>query len=543
MRLVTRWSWIACLAWLTILPVRAQAMPCCLPDASCAELEPEDCLAFTGRTVPGESCATTDCSPLQACCLAPLSCLDLTPAACRAMGGVSAGEGSRCELEECAVGACCRPDGSCEELDFRACNSVGEVTLATTCEARACEITGACCASLGAGDCEQLSELDCLASGGSYLGDETLCQTSDCTAPGACCLADGTCLQLTSIECSGARGRWWGAGIGCELAGCQPLRACCVVIGIALCLDLEPRACAEVDGFSLDATCSEVDCSRSACCLPDGSCSDLGRSECRASGGQVQPMGTTCATTSCAVEACCFHQDGATTCEDTTAATCTVSAGLPQGPGTSCATADCDTAWGRVCCLPDQSCALSTPTDCIALGGTPLDEDDCATAACERGACCFPVFGGCESLDWWGCFTSDGVFAGAGTECSTIDCEFALPGVVPNGTSDRPGAPLRVRRGTDDEVALDWSPSCSPTVTGYSVHEGAIGLWYSHDVVACANDDLSLTASLVPAAGARYFLVVPVTHEREGSAGVDSLGRERPRSGETCVEHLRLGCR
>jgi len=82
-------------------------------------------------------------------------------------------------------------------------------------------------------------------------------------------------------------------------------------------------------------------------------------------------------------------------------------------------------------------------------------------------------------------------------------------------------------------VALSWFGSCSAADNNYEVYEGAIGTWYSHVPVSCATG--GTTASFAPAAGNRYYLVVPRNAANEGSYGKNSAGVERPSSTAACV--------
>lgn len=108
------------------------------------------------------------------------------------------------------------------------------------------------------------------------------------------------------------------------------------------------------------------------------------------------------------------------------------------------------------------------------------------------------------------------------------------PGAVPDGASV-PGPELTVQKhpGNPANLDLDWSASCSPTATDYSVHEGTIGSWYSHAAIQCGT--FGATQSVItPGAGSRYYLVVPLDPGQEGSYGKDSAGNERPRSSARC---------
>jgi hypothetical protein len=133
---------------------------------------------------------------------------------------------------------------------------------------------------------------------------------------------------------------------------------------------------------------------------------------------------------------------------------------------------------------------------------------------------------------------------GVGTTCAGTSCAaLAFPGHVPNGTASRPGVPLKVRKGAAaPELVLSWSVSCSPDAREYTVHEGRIGSWYSHDALLCTTAGALVTATVTPGAAGRTYVIVPVTAEAEGSYGVSSFGVERPVSGMTCLPVQVLGC-
>jgi hypothetical protein len=83
------------------------------------------------------------------------------------------------------------------------------------------------------------------------------------------------------------------------------------------------------------------------------------------------------------------------------------------------------------------------------------------------------------------------------------------------------------------DIDLDWSPSCGATAADYSVHEGILGDWYSHNAVLCTTAGAT-QVTIGPGSGNRYYLIVPLDDLREGSYGTDSLGAERPRSDIRC---------
>lgn len=108
------------------------------------------------------------------------------------------------------------------------------------------------------------------------------------------------------------------------------------------------------------------------------------------------------------------------------------------------------------------------------------------------------------------------------------------PGRVPDGDAV-PGLPLTLHKNgaNPSDLDLDWSPSCGATAADYSVHEGTLGGWYSHNEALCSTTGAT-EATISPGEGNRYYLVVPLDDRREGSYGTDSLGVERPRSDIRC---------
>jgi hypothetical protein len=116
-----------------------------------------------------------------------------------------------------------------------------------------------------------------------------------------------------------------------------------------------------------------------ACCLPDGSCSDVISSECDSLGGSAQGELTDCTGVVCEpLEACCLPDRS---CEDMGASECD-SQGGTQHEGVVCANTECD--WGQeACCLPDGSCSDVIPSECDSIGGLSQGElTDCADVLC-----------------------------------------------------------------------------------------------------------------------------------------------------------------
>jgi hypothetical protein len=108
------------------------------------------------------------------------------------------------------------------------------------------------------------------------------------------------------------------------------------------------------------------------------------------------------------------------------------------------------------------------------------------------------------------------------------------PGQVPDGRMV-PGTLLRVRKNAVNPNILDltWGASCTSGASDYSVHEGALGTWYSHTSVSCSTGGATAT-SITPAPFGRYYLIVPLDATREGGYGFNSSGTPRPVSTTRC---------
>jgi len=118
-------------------------------------------------------------------------------------------------------------------------------------------------------------------------------------------------------------------------------------------------------------------------------------------------------------------------------------------------------------------------------------------------------------------------------ECeSVVECVGA--GAVPET-----GASLHVNRGAGNSVALAWGTACTPS-DDYAVYEGPLGSFSSHASATCSTGGAS-SWTLTPAAGSRYFLVVPLRADREGSYGLTSAG-ERPAAAVSCRPQSIAAC-
>ena len=107
-------------------------------------------------------------------------------------------------------------------------------------------------------------------------------------------------------------------------------------------------------------------------------------------------------------------------------------------------------------------------------------------------------------------------------------------GRVPNGAG---GSPLRLQK-AGSNITLSWGASCLGTDTDYAVYEGTIGgTFTSHASRLCSTSGLT-TATFAPAAGNKYYLVVPRNSAREGSYGTRTGGVERPVGLGQCAAQL-----
>jgi hypothetical protein len=84
-------------------------------------------------------------------------------------------------------------------------------------------------------------------------------------------------------------------------------------------------------------------------------------------------------------------------------------------------------------------------------------------------------------------------------------------------------------RGLLGSVSLIWtSPGGCGYPEDYAIYEGEIGDWGSHVPVVCSDAQGNQEEHILPSPGNRYYLVVPLGSETEGSYGLDSNGEQRP---------------
>jgi hypothetical protein len=155
---------------------------------------------------------------------------------------------------------------------------------------------------------------------------------------------------------------------------------------------------------------------------------------------------------------------------------------------------------------------------CCQLGGTACG--DPFAVDCNNGVVCFPPFRSCPSCT---CVATNN-----GKSCVA---NAALPGSL---------VPLLVSRSaTPGSIDLSWGASCRPGVAAYAVHEGAIGTWYSHEARQCTAGG-TLSTTLAPFGGDRYYLIAPIAGGFTGSLGTSSAGTERPDGIASCTSDRAL---
>jgi hypothetical protein len=94
--------------------------------------------------------------------------------------------------------------------------------------------------------------------------------------------------------------------------------------------------------------------------------------------------------------------------------------------------------------------------------------------------------------------------------------------------------PLTVRLLPGGDIELTWGASCLTGDSDYEIYEGVLGSFASHWPRVCSTGGLQ-SRRFRPAAGNRYYLVVPRNLQREGSYGNRSDGSERPGSPSPCL--------
>ena len=155
---------------------------------------------------------------------------------------------------------------------------------------------------------------------------------------------------------------------------------------------------------------------------------------------------------------------------------------------------------------------------CCQLGGTACG--DPFAVDCNNGVVCFPPWRNCPSCT---CMQTN-----SGHTCLA---NGSVPGSVSTlfvSKSAQPG-----------DLDLTWSATCTGIAANYSVHEGTLGIWYSHAPLRCTSlGALSLTVT--PSGGDRYYLIAPISADFTGSLGASSAGAERPDGAPSCTSDRAL---
>lgn len=124
------------------------------------------------------------------------------------------------------------------------------------------------------------------------------------------------------------------------------------------------------------------------------------------------------------------------------------------------------------------------------------------------------------------------------TNAVTADCSV---GVLAPGAPGSAADSLDVTRGSGSLLALAWSGSCATGDIDYEIYEGSLGAWYSHVSRLCSTAGAT-TATIEPAAGDTYYLIVPSNGSREGSYGSSSAAVPRPPGASACRPQQSPAC-
>src|SRR5207247_3919228 len=95
------------------------------------------------------------------------------------------------------------------------------------------------------------------------------------------------------------------------------------------------------------------------------------------------------------------------------------------------------------------------------------------------------------------------------------------------------------RNGAD--LTLTWGASCNASGVDYAIYQGTLGSYYSHASKFCTTQGL-LTKTFAADPGSQYFLIVPLTADREGSYGANSSSVQRPVGSGACKTRTLGGC-
>ncbi len=208
-----------------------------------------------------------------------------------------------------------------------------------------------------------------------------------------------------------------------------------------------------------------------ACCKPDGSCVETsGSCLCDLEGGVFHGPFESCQTVNCPQPGACCLDDG--TCSVMPKGDCLDQCGFFQGPDTACSDlTECCVDLPHACCLPDGTCIEARACDCEQQGGIPQG----AGATCENttcpapGACCLPDGGGCIITERDDCTDHCGIFLGEGSDC-TQPCIQEIPRAccLPDGSCTETARCLCEQQGgtVQSSFSCDLLPAECPQPTG-----------------------------------------------------------------------------
>lgn len=274
--------------------------------------------------------------------------------------------------------------------------------------------------------------------------EEEWTELPDDTPLGACCFG-ASCLDAAVPE-HRCRGVWAGPDTDCEV--CGQLRPCCN----PLTGECSQELCADCykNGGTPVEVCEECEVAptpapaptprrkppkptptstkppsppptpkvpEGACCMPDGSCAEKGKSDCWQWGGHFRGEWTWCEDDTCLMRCC----TGALECAIVNGTDfCNAPGQRPGAFGTDC---ESDDACGVACCLGTQCTIAASPDECEECGGTPRpgldcsDDDVCGGACCHDDGTCTEILGDPNHQ-----CTADGGQYSEGKACDDVNC-------------------------------------------------------------------------------------------------------------------------
>ncbi|MEM7247780.1 MAG: ThuA domain-containing protein [Acidobacteriota bacterium] len=135
---------------------------------------------------------------------------------------------------------------------------------------------------------------------------------------------------------------------------------------------------------------------------------------------------------------------------------------------------------------------------------------------------------------------------GSGTYSDPDFQQHLLGGILWAAGATGPGripTTMTLGRAPSGMLQVSWEPSACIGSRDHAIFEGAVGDWSSHRSLACSDTGDDMQELVMPTFGDRYYLVVPVNDEVEGSYGLDSFGNERPASADgACRATRSLSC-